>query len=432
MSELVIENQSIHELVKSGYGEYQQYVNDGKFIPSIDGLKYVQRRYLLSVKDIATASKKKSADILGNAMSKWHPHELQVDALYSLVRYGLVNGQGNFGSTVLYKNIDGAAQRYTEIWYNKKLDSLLFKFQDYFLMQDGEGEYKEPKFLITPVPIALIRGTEGIGVGGVRTKIPAFTYASLLDAYQNDDPSLLKSAYGLEIDYEKSTLKSLWEVGHGKVVLKFKYQKIDDGVYEMSGDATVQKPDISKLLQWEKDGLITISDRSTDKMVLRFSRNKNIRKIDNSDILNEVKKACTLDGKRCISVIMFSHEGKVVKMGIKGWLGLTLSIYNSTFAKWQELEVKKYEKSIERLKLIPAVADLLNKGESTLSIAKTLDISKGVVQSIEGLPLRMLRKADHSNSIKKLEAKIKTIKDTKVLELIESGKIVDTLLGQMR
>lgn len=427
MSDII--EQSIYDIVKSGYGKYQAFVNGGKFLPEIDGLKAVQRRYLLSVREEGYSKFVKSTMVLGSAMYKYHPHESQPDTLYSMVRNGLVIGQGNFGMTSAYKTLPGAAERYTEVKYNKSLDNLLFKFENYFIKSENDLGNLEPNFLITPVPIALLRGCIGIGCGGARTKIPAFTYESLMDAYANNNPNLLKSSYGLEIDYESSTLNNLWTKGHGKVVLKFECKKLSDGSVELSGDATVAKPDLSKLIKWESDGLITIVDSTTDKMKLNFSRNSNIRKITDKDIYNEVQRVSTIDGIKATYVIMFSHKGSVVKMGIKGWLDLTLNIYKTTFQKWQSLEIAKHNRQIDKLKMIPAVADLIRAGKTTAQIASELSRTRKFIASIEALPLSMLRKSDFTANINKLEVLIKSIEDTKVDDLINSGKIIDGMIN---
>lgn len=419
---------SIYELVRKGYGDYQQFVNDGKFVPGIDGLKTSYRRYLYSVRDIAKSKFTKSAMVLGNAM-KWHPHEYQDDVLYSLVRWGLVTGQGNFGDTTMYSKIPSAAIRYTEVKYNNRIDSMLFKFENYFLQDEGENGFPEPKFLITPVPIALLRGTIGIGVGGVRTKIPAFTYESILKAYEKDDPSLLRSAYGLEIDQEKSNLKSLWEVGHGTLLLKFDYRKRNDGSVELFGDCTIARPNIKKLRKWEKLGYLTISNESTDMMKLVFTRVKGIRKISDKDILEAVKEATLIDGPRSTYIIMFSHNGQAIKMGIKGWLDLMMKMYRSTFEKWQMMEVSKLEKAIIKLELIPEVAKRINEGKTTIQIGQELNRSTKYIASIEQLPIKLLRRKDFSDSIKLQRDKIADIKKTTVTELIQSGSIVDSLLN---
>jgi topoisomerase IV subunit A len=86
-----------------------------------DGLKPVHRRILYAMRELRLASNggfRKSAKISGDVMGNYHPHgdAAIYDAMARLaqdfvIRYPLVDGQGNFG------NIDGdnpAASRYTE------------------------------------------------------------------------------------------------------------------------------------------------------------------------------------------------------------------------------------------------------------------------------------------------------------------------------
>ncbi|BES79910.1 topoisomerase [Yersinia phage vB_Yru_GN1] len=429
------QSESIYDLVSDGYAKYQMFVNNGKFIPGLDGLKTVYRRYLLSVKDSAKSSYEKSSLVLGNAM-KWHPHETQEDVLYSLVRWGLVQGQGNFGLRSHYRKLTGAAIRYTEVKYLNAVDSLLFKFENYFNYLDGESGRKEPEFLITPIPIALYRGSIGIGVGGVRTKIPAFSYESILEAYQNNDPTLLKSAYGLDIDYDNSTLNTLWTKGHGKVVLKFKVEKLPNGSTRIYGDCGAGvRPKLDQLFKWEKQGLLKVSNDSTESMDLVFTRANNIRKISDKDIYQEVLKASVIDDVRATYIIMFSHDGRAVKMGMKKWIDLTMGIYNKTFLKWKEMELKKLNRTLIRTKLIPVVGEMLRQGKSTAQIAKELNtpetpVTKKTIAAIEGLPMRLLRKSDFSSTIKKIEDQIKSIESTVLDDLVQSGKMVDQLLNK--
>ncbi len=86
-----------------------------------DGLKPVHRRILYAMHQLGMTPDKphrKSAHIVGQVMSKFHPHgdSAIYDTLVRLAqnfasRYPLIDGHGNFGS------VDGdaaAAMRYTE------------------------------------------------------------------------------------------------------------------------------------------------------------------------------------------------------------------------------------------------------------------------------------------------------------------------------
>jgi len=110
----------IEEEVKSAYLDYAMSVIVGRAIPDVrDGLKPVQRRILYTMyeeKMFPNTAFKKSARTVGTVIAKYHPHgdSAVYEALVRMaqdfvMRYPLIQGQGNFGS------IDGdtpAAMRY--------------------------------------------------------------------------------------------------------------------------------------------------------------------------------------------------------------------------------------------------------------------------------------------------------------------------------
>ena len=110
----------INEEMKQSYLDYSMSVIVGRALPDVrDGLKPVHRRVLYTMWEIGLLHDKpfkKSANVVGNCMAKFHPHgdAAIYDTLVRLaqdfsMRYLLVNGQGNFGS------VDGdraAAMRY--------------------------------------------------------------------------------------------------------------------------------------------------------------------------------------------------------------------------------------------------------------------------------------------------------------------------------
>ena len=110
----------INEEVKQSYLDYSMSVIVGRALPDVrDGLKPVHRRVLFTMWETGLLHDKpfkKSANVVGNCMAKFHPHgdAAIYDTLVRLaqdfsMRYPLVNGQGNFGS------VDGdpaAAMRY--------------------------------------------------------------------------------------------------------------------------------------------------------------------------------------------------------------------------------------------------------------------------------------------------------------------------------
>src|SRR3989344_2459929 len=122
-----IENREITVELKESYLDYAMSVIVSRALPDVrDGLKPVHRRILWSMWDSGlrhTAKFKKSANVVGEVLGKYHPHGDQAvyDSMVRMaqdfsLRYPLIEGQGNFGS------IDGdsaAAYRYTEARLSK-------------------------------------------------------------------------------------------------------------------------------------------------------------------------------------------------------------------------------------------------------------------------------------------------------------------------
>src|SRR5918911_3974427 len=123
-----IEDVGLEEEIQRSYLDYAMSVIVGRALPEVrDGLKPVHRRILWSMLEQGLRPDRpyrKSANVVGGVMSKYHPHgdAAIYDALARMaqdfsMRYPLVDGHGNFG------NIDGwgaAAMRYTEA----RLDAL--------------------------------------------------------------------------------------------------------------------------------------------------------------------------------------------------------------------------------------------------------------------------------------------------------------------
>src|SRR5579862_8574651 len=117
-----IENLQIEQELQDSYLTYAMSTIMDRALPDVrDGLKPSQRRILVAMNDLnlrAGSKHLKCAKIAGNTSGDYHPHgeAIVYPTLVRLaqewnMRYRLIDGQGNFGST------DGdppAAMRYTE------------------------------------------------------------------------------------------------------------------------------------------------------------------------------------------------------------------------------------------------------------------------------------------------------------------------------
>ena len=164
------------------YLRYAISVVKGRALPSVsDGEKPVQRRILYAMHRLGlTQGSKpvKSARVVGDVIGKYHPHgdsasyEAMVRMTQDFVlRYPLVDGQGNFGSR------DGdspAAMRYTEVRLTKYAELLLSEVDagTVDFRPNYDGSEQEPVDLPARLPLLLLNGASGIAVGMATECLP--------------------------------------------------------------------------------------------------------------------------------------------------------------------------------------------------------------------------------------------------------------------
>ncbi len=181
----------IESEMKTSYIDYSMSVIVSRALPDVrDGLKPSQRRILVAMNDLNLTpgrGYRKCAKIAGDTSGNYHPHGEQVvyPTLVRLaqpwvMRYPLVDGQGNFGS------IDGdapAAMRYTEARLTALAAEMLADLEkntvDYRPNYDETRE--EPVVLPGVVPNLLVNGCSGIAVG-MATEVPPHNLREVCDA----------------------------------------------------------------------------------------------------------------------------------------------------------------------------------------------------------------------------------------------------------
>ena len=182
---------NIEEEMKTSYINYSMSVIVSRALPDVrDGLKPSQRRILVAMNDLNLVPGRgfrKCAKIAGDTSGNYHPHGEGVvyPTLVRLaqdwvMRYPLVDGQGNFGS------IDGdapAAMRYTEARLTALAMELLADLEkntvDFRPNYDETRE--EPVVLPSVVPNLLINGCSGIAVG-MATEVPPHNLREVCNA----------------------------------------------------------------------------------------------------------------------------------------------------------------------------------------------------------------------------------------------------------
>src|SRR3970282_664162 len=185
-----IRAQPIEREMQRSYIDYAMSVIVGRALPDArDGLKPVQRRILHGMNELGMGSGtqfKKAARVVGEILGKFHPHgdTAIYDALARMVqdfslRYPLIQGQGNWGST----EDEPAAMRYTECRLSKIAEELLqdidketAEWADNF-----RGTQKEPLVMPAKFPNLLVNGSSGIAVG-MATNMPPHNLGEAIDA----------------------------------------------------------------------------------------------------------------------------------------------------------------------------------------------------------------------------------------------------------
>ena len=194
-------NGNITEIMQSAYIDYSMSVIVSRALPDVrDGFKPVQRRVLYAMLReglLHNRAYDKCAGVVGEVLKNYHPHGdgSVYDTLVRMaqpwvMRYPLIDGQGNFGS------VDGdsaAAYRYTECKLTKLSEELLKDIDEDTV--DFTPNYKEsttePSVLPASLPGLLMNGSTGIAVG-MATNIPPHNLRELIDAICSliDNPSI--------------------------------------------------------------------------------------------------------------------------------------------------------------------------------------------------------------------------------------------------
>lgn len=236
-----LEHRTVEDVMEDSFLRYSMSVIIDRALPDVrDGMKPVHRRilYTMGEQGLRPGGKfAKSARIAGEVMGKYHPHgdSSIYDSMVRLaqdwvMRYPLVNGQGNFGS------MDGdpaAASRYTEARLgragNELLDDLDKETVDF--RDNYDGSEQEPTVLPAKLPNLLLNGQIGIAVG-MATSIPPHNMGELIDATIEliDRPDatiddLLQHVKGPDfptgaVVYGGAPMKQAYQTGRGSVTIR--------------------------------------------------------------------------------------------------------------------------------------------------------------------------------------------------------------------
>lgn len=232
---------NVEDEMKESYLRYSMSVIISRALPDVrDGLKPSQRRLLYAMRQLNLSpggKHRKCAKICGDTSGDYHPHGESViyPTLVRLaqdwvMRYSLVNGQGNFGS------VDGdppAAMRYTEARLTKASVALMEDLDKETVeyVANYDETKKEPTVFPSKFPNLICNGSSGIAVG-MATNIPphnlgelSLAMTKLIDAPETTIDEIMEimpapdfPTGGVICGYRG--IKEAYHTGRGKITLR--------------------------------------------------------------------------------------------------------------------------------------------------------------------------------------------------------------------
>ena len=463
----LLERRTVEDVMEDSYLRYSMSVIIDRALPDVrDGLKPVHRRILYSMNDTglrSTARHRKSANVVGEVMGKYHPHgdSSIYDAMVRMaqswaMRYMLVNGQGNFGS------MDGdppAAMRYTEAKMARLADELLSDIDketvDY--RDNYDGTTQEPTVLPAKLPNLLLNGQLGIAVG-MATNIPPHNLGELIDAevHQIDHPDatlddLMEFVKGPDfptggVIYGKESIRQAYATGRGGVVTrgvaevvegaKGRHQIIITEIpYALNKESLILK--IADLVRDKKlTGIADLRDetaRGTVRIVLDLKKDAYPKKL-----LNQIYKLTPLQQSFHFNMMALVDGIQPRVLGLQDIITEHIKHRQVVVRRRTEFELKKAKERahvLEGLKTaldhIDEVIDTIRKSETTdeaqANLIKKFKLSEIQAKAILAMQLRTLagleRKKieDELAELKKLITKLEGIlaDEKKILKIIK-------------
>ena len=389
---------NVEEEMRSSYIDYSMSVIVARALPDVrDGLKPVHRRIIYGMMELGNTSDKpykKSARTVGDVLGKYHPHgdssvygALVRMAQDWVMRYPLIDGQGNFGS------IDGdspAAMRYTEARLHKigeELSQDLYK-ETVDFQPNYNDEFVEPTVMPTRIPNLLVNGSSGIAVG-MATNIPTHNLSEVLDACVAyiDNPDIDTDGLmehvkapdfptGCDI-FGLNGVREAYETGRGRVIMRA-VAEIESGAqhdkivvtaipYNVNKEELIK--DIASMVNEKKiDGISNINDESDQsgmRIVIDVKRDANA-----NVILNKLYKMSSLQTSfsvNCIALV----GGRPKLLSLKECIGCFVEHRHDVVIRRTKYELRKAEERAHIVEGLIIASDNIDEVVRLIKAAKS-------------------------------------------------------------
>ncbi|MPZ50527.1 MAG: DNA gyrase subunit A [Dehalococcoidia bacterium] len=420
----------IEEEMRSSFVDYAMSVNISRAIPDVrDGLKPVQRRILYAMSELnLTAGNpyKKSANVVGEVMGKYHPHgDIPIyDAVVRLaqdwaLRYPLVDGQGNFGSV---DNDPPAASRYTEARLAAIAGEILADIEKNTV--DFQSNYddsrQEPVVMPSRVPNLLINGASGIGVS-LATNIPPHNLVEVCDAIEAmlerpeiTSDELTNIIKGPDfptggIIFGRQAIKQTYSDGRGRVVIRARSHVeesrtgrtqiiVTELPFQVNKAAMVGR--IAELVKAKKiEGISDLrdeSDRQGMRVVIELGRGGQVRQV-----LNALYKHTAMQTAFAVNMLaLVDREPRTIRL--KTALEQYIDFRREVIRRRSEFELAKardrahiLEGLVKAIENLNAVIRAIRESPSALAARERLQerpfsLSERQAQAVLDMQLRRL------------------------------------------
>ncbi len=447
-----IVTQSITEEMRRAYLDYAMSVIVSRALPDVrDGLKPVHRRILYAMWSIglkANARFRKSANVVGEVMAKYHPHG--DSAIYeSMVRmaqdfsfrYPLVTGQGNFGS------MDGdsaAAMRYTEAKLSPIAEEMLFDIEKKTVnfLKNYDGSHEEPGILPAKLPNLLVNGTLGIAVG-MATNVPPHNVReviagllALIDKPEIDLDELFAIIPGPDfptggIVYGAADLKVAYATGRGGVVVRAKAE-ITEGKKEQAMIVVTEIPYmVNKATLLEKiadlvrekriEGIRDLRDESNKegvRVVIELKKDSYPKKV-----LNQLYQLTPLQTTFHYNVLALVNGIQPKVLNLKDILVEHLKHRQEVVKRRTEFDLDKIK---ERLHILEGLKMALKKIDEVIAtIKKSADKDEARVNLIAKF------KMSERQAVAILEMRLQTLASLEVLKIESEYKEKSAIMAEL-
>ncbi len=384
---------------EQAYLDYAISVVRGRALPDVtDGQKPVQRRILYAMQAMGLGTQArpvKSARVVGDVLGKYHPHGDQAayDAMVRMaqdfvLRYPLIEGQGNFGSR---DGDNAAAMRYTEARLTEFAQLLLEELNEGTVdfIDNYDGSQTEPQVLPARLPVVLLNGATGIAVG-MATDIPPHHITEVAQACVAllKDPEVADEVLwshiqgpdfpgGGQIITPAKDIQRVYQQGRGSIKVRacWRFEEMARGQWQLVVDELPPNTSSQKVLeeidektnprvrqgrrslsneQQQTRALIlsmleTVRDESSKEETVRLVFEPKSSRIDRHEFAEMLLAHTSMEANYSINLVSIDTQGRPKQTPLRGMLEDWLAFRRETVRRRTQFRLDKTDDRIHVL-----------------------------------------------------------------------------------